>query len=211
MKIDRPDKDSGLGIYAKSVEVDPKQYREVADQMIKWFNETNGTFAGEFEKAYAVAHCQVFNVSEPLKLFVVDEQLVNPKSKDGKQNLENTFFESQAIWNAEILESPEKVTKQVPKRKIGKPKDGKVDVEIVMEDKEVDNIIEVPEACMSFPHKSKKNIKRFYRIKARYQYLKKNKLGIISTKTFEGWVSGLKSHIIQHECQHFEGKNMYYD
>lgn len=211
MEIVRPDKDSGVGIYAKSVSVKPKQYKSLADEMVEWFRATNGTFKGEFSRGFAIAHCQVANVPDPIKLFVVEDDLVRkdvPEIK--KQNNINCFFESNAIFNAEILEAPEKVKKMVPKRKVSKPENGQVEVEIVQEEKELSNIINVPEACMSFQHRSKKNMDRFHTIKVRYQYLDKNLLGIEVVRTFEGWVEGLKAHILQHECEHFDGKNMYY-
>ena len=211
-EINRPEKDSGLGIYAQSVTVKPKQHKETANSMIEWFNEANGTFKGEFSKGFAIAHCQVANVPDPIKLFVVDKDLVQknvPEIK--KQNNTNCFFEAQAIFNAEILEAPHKIKRMVPKRNISKPDKGKVEVEIVQEEKELSNIINVPEACMSFQHRTTKNTDRFHTVKVRYQYLDKNLLGIEITKTFEGWVEGLKAHVLQHECQHFDGKNMYYD
>ena len=123
----------------------------------------------------------------------------------------NCFFESQAIFNAEILEAPKKIKRMVPKRKVSKPDKGKVEVEIVQEEKELDNLINVPEACMSFPQRTKKNVDRYHTVKVRYQYLDKNLVGLTTVKTFEGWVEGLKAHVLQHECQHFDGKNMYYD
>ena len=211
MEIIRPDKDSGVGIYAKSIAVKPKEHRGIADEMINWFNAMNGHFTGEFSKGFAIAHCQVANIAEPLKLIVLDKELVNPTATHGKQTLENVFFEAQTIWNAEILDAPKKITRKVPKRTVSKPFNGKVDVDIEWEDKELDNRITVPEACMSFQHRTKKNIKRYHTIKVRYQYIAKNMLGIEVVKTFEGWVKGLKAHILQHECQHFDGKNMYYD
>lgn len=212
MEIVRPDKESGLGIYAKSVSVKPKEHRAVANEMMTWLNENNGKFKGEFSRAFAIAHCQVANVADPLKLFVVDTEFVNPDVSDNKkQNLINCFFESQAIWNAEILETPDKITRKVPKRKVTPVKDGKVEVEIVEKEEKIDNKILVPEACMSWQHRKSRNMQRYHTIKVRYQYITKNMLGIEVVKTFEGWVEGLKAHILQHECQHFDGKNMFYD
>lgn len=212
MEIVRPDKDSGLGIYAQSVTVKPKEHKAVAEEMCDWLNEKNGTFKGEFATAFAIAHCQVANVPEPIKLFVLNKEFVDPTVPDTKkQNLTNCLFEAQAIWNAEILEAPEKLTKKVPKRKIHKPEKGKVEVEIVQEETQVDNLIMVPEACMSWQHRKARNKKRYHTIKVRYQYLGKNLLGMEVVKTFTGWVEGLKAHILQHECEHFEGKNMYYN
>lgn len=212
MEIVRPPKDSGLGIYAKSVTVKPKKHRAVAEEMIEWLNATNGSFKGEFSKAFAIAHCQVANVEAPLKLFVLNNEFVNPDVADNKkQNLTNCFFEAQAIWNAEILETPAKIKKMVPKRKVSPVEGGKVEVEIVKKEENIDNIIEVPEACMSWQNRKAKNMKRYHTIKVRYQYIGKNILGFAVVKTFEGWVEGLKAHILQHECQHFDGKNMYFN
>jgi len=212
MEIVRPDKNSGLGIYAKSVTVDPKKHKKVAEEMIEWLNETNGKFKGHFSRGFAIAHCQVANVAEPLKLFVLDKQFVDPKADPNKkQNLTNCFFEAQAIWNAEILETPTHLTKMVPKRKVSKPEKGQVEVEIVQEETKVSNLIVVLEACMSFPLRKEKNKERYHTIKVRYQYLDRNLLGLEVVKTFEGEVEGLKAHILQHECEHFDAKNMFYD
>lgn len=213
-EINRPDKDSGVGIYAQSVEVKPKEHKELATQLVDWFNEANGTFKGEFAKAFAIAHCQVANVEAPIKLFVVDKDLVEKNvPEDKKQNMVNCFFESQAIFNAQVLEAPQKVKKQVPKRKVTpvEGKKGQVEVEMVTEEKEISNIITVPEACMSWQHRKSRNTQRYHTIKVRYQYIDKNLVGMEVVKTFEGWVEGLKAHILQHECQHFDGKNMFYD
>lgn len=212
MEIVRPEKDSGLGIYAKSVTVNPLKYQEKARNMVTWFNTNNGTFKGTFSKGFAIAHCQVENIESPLKLFVVDEDLVAKKVPETKkQNMVNCFFEAQAIWNAEILETPSHLMKMVPKRKVSKPEKGQVEVEIVQEETKVNNLISVPEACMSFPLRKEKNKDRYHTIKVRYQYIDKNILGMTVVKTFKGYVEGLKAHILQHECEHFEGKNMYFD
>lgn len=210
-EINRPAKDSGVGIYAKSITVKPKEHRDLANDMVEWFRATNGSFKGEFSKGFAIAHCQVANVVDPIKLFVVEDELVRqnvPEIK--KQNNINCFFESPAIFNAEILEAPEKIKRMVPKRNISKPEKGKVEVEIVKEEKELSNVINVPEACMSWKHRKARNKDRFHTVKVRYQYVDKNLLGIEVVRTFEGWVDGLKAHILQHECEHFDGKNMYY-
>lgn len=211
MEIQPPIKDSGLGVYAKSVAVKPKQHVETALEMEKWLRANNGTFKGEFGRAFAIAHCQVANVPDPIKLFVLDKEFVDPNVPENKkQNLTNCFFEAAAIWNAEILEAPEKLKRMIPRRKVSPIKDGKVEVEIVNEERMVDNLISVPEACMSWPMRKTKNVQRYHTIKVRYQYIDKNMLGMTVVKTFEGWVEGLKAHILQHECDHFDGKNIHY-
>lgn len=216
MEITRPHHESGLGIYAKSVPVikDWDTAEGIAKEMIEWMDTTNGNFKGEFKKAFAMAHAQVVDHDHPYKLFVVDKELVVPASKvpKGKQNHVNTFFEAQAIFNCEILEAPDKVTRKVPQRKVTRDPKNKLQatVEMVMEDKQISNVIEVPEGCMSFPHRSERNMKRCYTVKVRYQWVGKNLLGMRKVETFEGWVEGLKAHIIQHECEHFDGKNIHF-
>ena len=211
MQLVKTHHESGRGIHAKSVEVNPKDHIPVAQEMVEWFDATNGHFQGENERAYAIAHCQVTDSETPLKLIVLDKQLVKPDAeKEGKMSLKNVYFEAQTIWNAEILEKPRKVTIPVPERKVEKgEKKGEVKVDIVMNDREVENTYSVMEGCMSYPHRRGKRMVRAHRIKVRYQYLTKT-LGITHVKTFEGWVEGLKAHILQHECDHFEGKTMYF-
>jgi hypothetical protein len=217
MEITKTHHESGLGIYAKSLPVKTKeewkQAKEVSREMQDWMNETNGKFKGEHPKAFAMAHCQVVEHDHPIRLFVVASDLVAPKfiPKDNKQTLENTFFEAQSIFNAEILEAPKTIVRGVPERKVTRdPKDKtKVEVEIVKIDKKISNVIEVPEGCMSFGHRKAKNVKRCYGIRVRYQYLKKGLFGE-KVATFEGWVEGLKAHIFQHECDHFDTKNIFF-
>lgn len=216
MQIAKTDHTSGLGIYAQSKKIVTKQDWEdakiVSQETIAFMDEKNGKFDGHHPQAYAIAHCQVAPVSEPLQLFVLDKQLVVPdKLEKGKQTLVNTFFEAQVIYNAEILETPEKIEKEVPTRQIIKDKENprNIKVEIVKKLQPISNKILVPEACMSFPQRKTKNIERYHTIKVRYQYLHKGLLGT-TVKTFEGWVEGLKAHILQHECEHFQAKNMFH-
>lgn len=211
MQLVKTHHESGQGIHAKSVAVNPKDHIGEANEMVAWFEENNGKFAGENPKAFAIAHCQVTDSREPLKLIVLDKELVKPDAeKEGKMSLKNVYFEAQTIWNAEILEKPRKVTIQAPRRKVEKgDKKGEVKVDVEMVDTEVDNMYSVMEGCMSYPHRRGKRMVRAHRIKVRYQYLTKT-LGITHVKTFEGWVDGLKAHILQHECEHFEGKTMYF-
>lgn len=211
MQLVKTHHESGRGIHAKSVDVNPKEHLKEAEEMVAWFEEKNGHFEGENERAYAIAHCQVTDSETPMKLMVLDRQLVKPDAgREGKMSLTNAFFEAQCIWNAEILEKPRKVTIQVPERRVTKGDEkGEVKVDVVMVDREVDNMYSVMEGCMSYPHRKGKRMVRNHRIRVRYQYLTKT-LGITHVKTFEGWVEGLKAHILQHECDHFAGKTMYF-
>lgn len=214
MQIAKTDHDSGLGIYAKSKKIvttkDWEDAKGVSHEIIAYMDENNGKFQGNHPQAYALAHCQLAPISEPLNLFVVAKELVLPdKPENDNQTLVNTFFEAQAIFNAEILEQPAKIEREVPQRKIIHDK-GKSFIEnIVKEKKLISNLINVPEACMSFPQRKAKNTDRFHTIKVRYQYLHKGIMGT-TAKTFEGWVEGLKAHILQHECDHFQAKNIFY-
>ena len=218
MEITKNRHDSGLGIYAKSLPIKTrdewKGAKDVSREMIEWLDKENGHFEGEHNKAFAVAHCQMVNHDHPIKLFTVVKELVAPKIIDpkGKQTLHNTFFEAQTIFNAEILEAPATIVRAVPERKVTRdPKNKtKVEVDIVQVDKKISNMIDVPEGCMSFSHRKAKNVKRCYGIRVRYQYLKKGLLGE-RVATFEGWVEGLKAHVLQHEALHFEGKNIFHE
>lgn len=218
MEITKTHHESGCGIYAPSRTIETKEdwkdAKAVAEEMVAWMNETNGSFKGEFPRAFAMAHCQVVDHDHPWKLFVVAKEMVEgaPELDPKKQSLVNSVFEAQAIFNAEVLEAPEKITRKLPERVVTKdPNDiRKVSVEVKLVDKELDNNIEVKEGCMSFPLRSERNVKRKYRVKVRYQWLKRGLLGT-KVETFEGYVEGLKAHIFQHECDHFATKNIHFN
>jgi hypothetical protein len=200
------DHKSGKGIYAVSRPV--KWFDPVikeADRIINWLNNNNGHFEKPYVTAYAISHCQICD--DPSRLFVVAKELVNSLKikQTRKQNNKNFWFPKQAIFNAEILEAPEKIEANVPKRELTKI-DGKVGSKIVHERKLVSNMIDVPDACMSFPNRTSKTTKRFYRIKVKYQT--KGIFGILVTH--KEWVEGLKSHIFQHECDHAKAINIHY-
>lgn len=199
----------GKGIYAISKPV--KRYKEakdVADRMVQWLNTNNGRFEHIFKTAYAISHCQV--AAEPLDMFVVAKELTEKNSIEIKgqtrtQNSKNFYFPAQAIFNARIIEAPEKIPATIPTREVTK-KDGKVGSQIKLKEGTVTNLISVPDACMSFPKRTAKNTQRYYRIKVRYQVK-----GWIGFKTITEWVEGLKAHIFQHEIDHANAKNMYFD
>lgn len=196
------------GIYKVSERV--KSFRRIKDTafaMVKWLNENNGKFPEPYITAFAVSHCQV--EANPYHFFVVNKDLIGKKkSKDGRNTYKNYFFPSQIIVNAEIIEIPEKVQAKKPERIITK-ENGKVGSKIILKDVEEKNKIGVPEACMSFLHRTAKTVERFYRIKVRYQIPVKI-LGFWFLLKREEWVEGLKSHIFQHEVDHSQAKNMYY-
>lgn len=199
---------SGKGIYAISKPV--KSWRQVKDTALKfanWLNTNNGKFDGIYKLAYAISHCQVCD--EPYKMFVVHRQLVRPywfhRINTKTENNKNFYFPSQIILNAEILETPFKVKAQIPKRE-SVTENGKPGYKIVTKEGEVNNIISVPDACMSFPERKQKQVNIYFKIKVRYQY--KGIFGFLRTKT--EWVEGLKAHIFQHEVDHQNALNIYY-
>jgi len=204
------DNTSGKGIYAVSKRVKSySQIRHITEPMVKWLWHNNGNFEGSFKVAYAVSHCQV--ADNPFAFFVVNEELVSKKRKKvGKNSHKNFYFVAPVIVNAQILETPEKIEANIPKRELVKDERGKLTgTKIVVNKGEVTNLIDVPEACMSFVHRTQKNIKRYYRIKVKYQ-IPASFLGIKYLKTKVEVVEGLKAHIFQHEIDHSQGKNMYY-
>jgi hypothetical protein len=174
--------------------------------MINWFDETDGAFPGAYKTAMAISHCQVCD--EPLDFFVVAKQFVNSLGLEEEKNLnkKNYYFPARAIFNAKILETPEKVERDVPNREVVKDKDGNVSEKVTVTKGLVKNLIGVPEACMSFPNRTKRDTERYYRIKVRYQIK-----GFWGLKTVTEWVEGLKAHMFQHEIDHAQGKNMYFN
>ena len=60
----------------------------------------------------------------------------------------------------------------------------------------------VKEACMSFPFRESKNVERAYMIRVEYQDEKMNKI--------KKELYGEAAQIFQHECDHANGKNIYY-
>ena len=214
MEIAKVDHTSGLGIFAKSKRVVTKQDWEdaktVSREMCDWLDAENGKFSGQHARAYAMAHAQVAPIADPWMLFVVDKSLViaEKQDKEGKQTLEKAYFEAQAIFNVDILESPDKIEKEIPKRRLIEDKDkkGEFHMEVYKAKENISNIINVPEACMSFPFRKERKMDRFYSIRVSYQYL--NQKGKV--KDFVGWVNGLKAHIIQHEVGHFNAQNIFH-
>lgn len=203
------DSKGGKGIYAVAKCV--KSYRSVkkiVESVEKWLNANNGKFQPPFAPtAYAIAHNQISD--EPYAFFVVHDELVNRLrlKETYSRNSKNFYFPAQTIFNARIVEAPEKVKAQIPKREVTKSPEGVVGSTITRKEGLVSNLIEVPDACMSFPHKKQRNTMRYYKIKVKYQY--KCWLGFLWTKT--EWVEGLKAHIFQHEIDHAHGINIYYN
>ena len=65
----------------------------------------------------------------------------------------------------------------------------------------------VPEACMTFPHRKERNVERFARIQVKYQVPQKD----ASLKEEERELTDVLAQIFQHEVDHAQGKNIYYE
>lgn len=92
------------------------------------------------------------------------------------QLIKDKIFKHQVIMNPEILEVDE------------------------------DSRTLLKEACMSVPHRDPKKIRRYTRIKVRYQVP-----GLFGLKWVKEDVSEIKAQMFQHEIDHMDGKNIYWD
>lgn len=201
-----------VGRQHKALGVDLKRDKTViklSKDIKKWLNDNNGSFSEPFITAYAVSHCQIGLTEQakvvpigPFAFFIVNKQFLNKK-----ESSTNYSWPDQIIYNPEILETPETVTKDVPTREVSKDHDGNVSYKIVKKRGKVSNLYEVPEGCMSFQHKKEKKMMRYHTIKVKYQT--RGFFGQI--RTHEEWIEGLKAHIFQHEMDHMEGNNIYFN
>lgn len=137
-------------------------------------------FPGLHEAAFALSHCQV---SEGIAyaFFVVHPDLV-------KQKL---FRHGTVVVNPKIVGKPDEI--RFPGQFPGKVKP------------KVKNGFTVEEACMSFPFRKPKNCYRYHEVEVEYQTP-----GLFGLKTRRETLTGLASHIFQHECDHAEGRNIYH-
>lgn len=159
-------------------------YKEIEEQaeLMKRFI-VHGDFKGFYNKAFAIAHCQVSET--PMSFFVVDPECVWPKDKTKK------MFESQVIINPEILEAP--LHHKIPAQ-------GKDQFVTIL------NSVEYQEACLSFPFRKPKRITRYNFIKVRYKIP-----GFFGLKIVVAELTGIASQIFQHEYDHMRGKNIYFE
>jgi len=70
----------------------------------------------------------------------------------------------------------------------------------------VANTIEYQEPCLSFPYRKPKWLTRFDVIRVKYQIK-----GLLGFKTIEAELKGIASEIFQHEYDHTQGKNIYFE
>ncbi len=95
-------------------------------------------------------------------------------------------FGSQVIINPEIVNAPIKVSAGAFQ--------------------EIPNANEFQEGCMSFPYRHMKRMIRFNIIDVRYQIK-----GVFGFKTIEKRLEGQESQMFQHEYDHLQGKNIFFE
>jgi len=150
-----------------------KNWKEIEKEALELLRYLHfGNFKGNWNKAFAISHCQVSET--PYAFFVVSQDVLAEK-----------MFESYFIINPEIIEAP--ATKDVAGNK-------------------VPNEVEYEEACMSFPFRLARRIKRYDYIKVRYQIPTWHGL-----KTIKRELKGIASEIFQHEYDHLQGRNIYFE
>lgn len=183
---------------------------EEAKALAKFVEDGNKAgFTGNWKNAVGISHCQVSE--EPLAMFAITSEMVGGTQKHTRgQNKRNWWFPAQVIFNAEIIEALDEIERIVPKRNVVRgEKKGEFSVEITKQEKKVSNLLEAPDACMSYPNRSKKNTKRYHTIVVRYQILR-SFLGFKWLKTVVEEVESFKAHIFQHEIDHSYGIDMYF-
>lgn len=177
-----------------------RKYFEIEDDAVRMAQKIdNKDFEGGIHRAaYALAHCQVHE--NPLAFFVLDLQLVAGHGTDPKL----AVFEDRVIINPQIIEAPVYLKeKSIFNVFTGHDEfDGK---ELIPG--KHPNFATFNEGCMSFPHRKLKRINRFNKIKVSYQ----TRGGMLGLKTHTCWLEGLPSQIFQHEFDHCQGKNIYFE
>lgn len=194
------------GIYAvsrKATRKDMALAREIAETMDSSAEE----WAKRYNmKAWAIAHAQLTDSPEPVRIFVVHPSLV-----DKKLNVQNARFFDRAVFNPVIIEAEKEIVTYKPVRKtVFNEKTGRREIhDNVPEKCTTPNIFEPEEGCMSFTHRKPRKTQRVFRITVRYWYPRKI-LGFWVLWRRTERIEGLKSQIFQHEIQHFEGSNIFH-
>jgi len=144
----------------------------------------------DYNKAHAIAHCQVSET--PYAFFVVSGECVRDK-----------LFESRVIINPEILAAP---THRAINQTVEPNEKGEMAARELPALVMIPNALEYREPCFSFPFRGNKRILRYDRIKVRYRI--KTWWGL---KTIERELAGVASQIFQHEYDHTQGKNIFFE
>lgn len=113
---------------------------------------------------------------EPFNFFVVSEDLLRKGQRQTRtQNKRNWFFRSKVIFNPEIIKAEAK-----------------------------DNTFPMVDGCMSYPQCTAIKVERYLKVTVKYKILR-SLFGFQWLSTVTEEVTGLKSHIFQHEVDHSYG------
>ena len=105
--------------------------------------------------------------------------------------VENKTFKHQVFINPEITGISKKIV-----------------IKNENKDQILDNKMEIEEACMMFPDRRPKKLSRPYKIEVKY---KTPVFGGLFMKTVRTKFEGLQSQIFQHNLDHINGKNIYFE
>lgn len=174
-------------------------FKEIAGQVKELVHFVdNGKYEGFYNKAYAIAHTQVSET--PYAFFVVANECVtnNPKMKWYK------MFADRVIINPKIVEASE--FREIDSNSEELKKLGFDPAKLKVAKLKIPNTVEYNEMCMSFPFRTPKRIQRYSQITVQYQIK-----GIFGLKTIKATLLGIAAEIFQHECDHMQGKNIYFE
>lgn len=168
-----------------------KAYAEIAADVEAMKPMVEQKWPGKYELAYALAHSQVRH--QHRAFFVLHGDLVTKPEGDAGKGWKRAF-PHRVIINPKVLERPPKLSKEL------KQLNG---VRVAA----IKNTGGMPEACLSFPYRTTKNVLRYHRIKVYYE----TPDGIFgSLKAHTEWLEGLAAHIFQHETDHLNGQNIFF-
>jgi peptide deformylase len=204
--ISKPDHTKKQGIYALSRKATRADIT-LAGLMAFTMDDCEEQWGKDYGmKAWALAHAQLTESEEPVRIFVVHQELV------GTGNKVNARFPARAIFNPVILSAPQEIVTVKPVRKtVFNPNTGKREIHAaVPTEAKTPNMFSPQEGCMSFTHRKPKKINRVFRITVRYWYPRRI-LGFWVLWRVTESIEGLKSQIFQHELQHMEGENIFHD
>lgn len=166
-----------------------KEIKAVAEEMKRFI--VVGKFEGFYNKAFAIAHCQVSET--PMSFFIVAPDCVN-----------EGMFKGQVIINPQIISAP--LQKNIAVYPEAVKKLGLDPEKIKGKPVNIPNAIEYLEPCMSFLFRRPKKIIRYDEIHVRYQIP-----SFFGLKTITADLVGIASEIFQHEYDHTQGKNIYFE
>lgn len=163
--------------YNSSIPV--SKYSEIKKDAEELLKLVDQEFEGSYAEAYALSHCQVRE--HPFAFFVLNSKIV----KEWKA------FPHRVIINPKIISVPAKAEVLDDQGKVAK----------------IRNEMFIEEACMWFPHRRPKKLRRYYQIRVQYQI--PFFFGLF-LRTITEDCDRLKAHILQHNIDHINGKNIYF-